>query len=171
MAAIFFHLFLVISVKTKVEFVLLRNEAVASLNLVLACSNVGRKSISILCWAKDFFESLESDISFNFYSLAIANRSILKNYFLLNKNVFMISLKFSTILLSAWFLSMLRHYATFEVRKFESLFYRINSCLQKTTTCIKLQAEKIFNIDVFLILGVVFTVLFLCFSRSSSFLW
>ena len=29
----------------------------------------------------------------------------------------------------------LRYYATFKGRKFECLFYKINTCLQKTTTC------------------------------------
>ena len=29
--------------------------------------------------------------------------------------------------------------------KFESLFYKINTCLQKTTTCIGLQVEQIFS--------------------------
>ena len=37
--------------------------------------------------------------------------------------------------------SDLRYYATFKVRKSESLFYIIDTCLQKTTTCIALQAE------------------------------
>ena len=32
----------------------------------------------------------------------------------------------------------LRYYATFKVRKFDSLFYKINTCLQKTTICIGL---------------------------------
>ena len=32
----------------------------------------------------------------------------------------------------------LKSYATFKVRKFESLFYKITACLQKTTTCIGL---------------------------------
>ena len=39
----------------------------------------------------------------------------------------------------------LRYYATFKVRKCESLFYKINTFLQKTTTCIGLQAEQIFS--------------------------
>ena len=39
-------------------------------------------------------------------------------------------------------------YATFEVRKFESLFYKINICLQETTTCIGLQAEQIFSVNI-----------------------
>ena len=33
----------------------------------------------------------------------------------------------------------LRYYAAFKVTKFESLFYKINRCLQKTTTWIGLQ--------------------------------
>ena len=39
-------------------------------------------------------------------------------------------------------------YATFEVRKFESLFYKINIYLQKTTTCIGLQAEQISSVNI-----------------------
>ena len=35
----------------------------------------------------------------------------------------------------------LRYYATFNVRNFEPLFYKINACLQKTTTCIGLRGE------------------------------
>ena len=42
----------------------------------------------------------------------------------------------------------LRYYATFKVRKFESLFYKINTCLQKTTTYIGLQAEQIFPVNI-----------------------
>ena len=42
----------------------------------------------------------------------------------------------------------LSYYATFKVRKFESLFYKINTCLQKTTTCIGLQAEQIFPVNI-----------------------
>ena len=30
----------------------------------------------------------------------------------------------------------------------KSLFYKINSCLQRTTTCIGLQTEKIFSVDI-----------------------
>ena len=37
----------------------------------------------------------------------------------------------------------LRYYATFKVRKFESLFYKINIFLQKIITCIGLQTEQI----------------------------
>ena len=35
----------------------------------------------------------------------------------------------------------LRYYATFKVRKFESLFCKTNAFLQKTATCIELQAK------------------------------
>ena len=42
----------------------------------------------------------------------------------------------------------LKYYAIFKARKFESLFYKIKTCLQKTTTCIELQAEKIFSVNV-----------------------
>ena len=37
----------------------------------------------------------------------------------------------------------LTYYATFKVRKFESSFYKINTFLQKSTTCVELQAEQI----------------------------
>ena len=42
---------------------------------------------------------------------------------------------------------MLRYYATFKLRKFESLFYKINTFLQKTATCTELQAEQIFSVN------------------------
>ena len=45
------------------------------------------------------------------------------------------------------FFRVLRYYATFKVRKFELQFYKINTCLQKTTTCIGLQAEPIFSVN------------------------
>ena len=35
----------------------------------------------------------------------------------------------------------LRYYATFKVRKFESLFCKVDACLHKTTTYIGLRAE------------------------------
>ena len=41
-----------------------------------------------------------------------------------------------------WESYMLRYYATFKVRKFESLFYKINACLQKTTTCMDCRQIK-----------------------------
>ena len=37
--------------------------------------------------------------------------------------------------------------ATFKVREFESLFYKINIFLQKTTICIGLQVEQIFSVN------------------------
>ena len=42
----------------------------------------------------------------------------------------------------------LRYYATFKVRKFESLFYKIHTLLQKTTPCIRLQAEQILSVNI-----------------------
>ena len=45
-------------------------------------------------------------------------------------------------------LKALRYYATFKVRKFESLLYKINTCLQKTITCIGLQAQQIFSVNI-----------------------
>ena len=44
--------------------------------------------------------------------------------------------------------SCLRYYATFKVRKFEYLFYKINTCLKKTTTYIGLHIEQIFSVNV-----------------------
>ena len=40
------------------------------------------------------------------------------------------------------------HYAAFKERKFESLFYKFNTCLQKTTTCVGLHAEQIFPVNI-----------------------
>ena len=42
----------------------------------------------------------------------------------------------------------LRNYATFKVRKFESLFYKINTRLQKTSVRIGLRAEQIFSANI-----------------------
>ena len=42
----------------------------------------------------------------------------------------------------------LRYYATIKMRKFESLFYKINKFLQKTTTYIGLQAEQILSVNI-----------------------
>ena len=42
----------------------------------------------------------------------------------------------------------LSYLATFKVRTFESLLYKINTCLQKTTTCIGLRAEQIFSVNI-----------------------
>ena len=46
------------------------------------------------------------------------------------------------------YLRGLKYYAIFKVRKFESLFYKINTCLQETTTYTGLQAEQIFSINI-----------------------
>ena len=40
-------------------------------------------------------------------------------------------------------------YATFKERKFESLFYKINTCLQKNTTCTGFRAEQIFSVNIY----------------------
>ena len=40
-------------------------------------------------------------------------------------------------------------YATFKVRKVESLVYKINVSLQKTTTCIGLRAEQTYKQDIY----------------------
>ena len=42
----------------------------------------------------------------------------------------------------------LRCYATFKKRKFESLFYKINTCLRKNTTCTGLRAKQIFSVTI-----------------------
>ena len=42
----------------------------------------------------------------------------------------------------------LRYYATFKKRKFESLFYKINTCLRKNTTCSGLRAKQIFSVTI-----------------------
>ena len=55
-------------------------------------------------------------------------------------------------------------------RQFESLFYKTDTCLQKTSICIGLQAEQIFFVY-FSILGVALRFFFYVISRSSSFLW
>ena len=65
----------------------------------------------------------------------------------------------------------LRYYATFKMRKFESLFYKTNTTnTKKTTTCIGLQAEQIFSVNIlytyFSILGVAFAVSFLCYFQK-----
>ena len=43
--------------------------------------------------------------------------------------------------------SVLRYYATFKMRKFES-FYKINTCLQKTTIYIGFRPEKILPVNI-----------------------
>ena len=45
-------------------------------------------------------------------------------------------------------IDVLRYYATFKVSKLESLFYKFNTFLQKTTTCIGLQAEQTFSVNI-----------------------
>ena len=64
----------------------------------------------------------------------------------------------------------LRYYAFFKVRKFESWLYKINTCLQKTTTCIGLRAEQMLYVNIWYtnssILGVAFTVPFLCYFQK-----
>ena len=69
---------------------------------------------------------------------------------------------------------LLRYYATFKVRKFESLFYKINACLRKTATSFGFQVEQIFSVNLqytyFSILGVVFEVPFLCYFQKLQFL-
>ena len=55
---------------------------------------------------------------------------------------------------------LLRYYATFKVTKFVSLFYKLNTCLQKTTTYVGLQAEPIFPVTLLKV-----TLLHGCFLR------
>ena len=45
-------------------------------------------------------------------------------------------------------LEILRYYTTFKMRRFKWLFYKVNTFLQKTTTCIGLQAEQIFSVNI-----------------------
>ena len=56
------------------------------------------------------------------------------------------------------------------MRKCESLFYKINTCLQKTTTCTGSQAEQILSANIwytyFSILDVPFAILFLCYFQK-----
>ena len=42
----------------------------------------------------------------------------------------------------------LRFYATFKLKKFEPLLFKINTCLQKSTTCIALLSEQIFSVNI-----------------------
>ena len=64
----------------------------------------------------------------------------------------------------------LRYYATFKVRKFEPLFYKINTCLQKNYHLhwIAGRATMLcqYLIYIFSILGVGFSVLFLCYFQK-----
>ena len=59
------------------------------------------------------------------------------------------------------------YYATFKVREFESLFYKINTFLQKTITGIRLRAKRIFLVNIkytyFSILFLAFAAPFLCY--------
>ena len=68
-----------------------------------------------------------------------------------------------------------RYYATFKVRKFESLFYKINIFLPHITASTGLHTEQILCINIYIhifsMLGVVFAVSFSVISKSSSFLW
>ena len=42
----------------------------------------------------------------------------------------------------------LSYYATSNVRKFESLFCKLDTYQQKTNTCTRLQEEQIFSVDI-----------------------
>ena len=77
-------------------------------------------------------------------------QNILKNNsgrLLLNKSAVFDLIKLHIIKMS------LRYYGTFNVRKFESLFYKINTFLQKITTCIRLQEEQILSLNNTVLLG------------------
>ena len=67
----------------------------------------------------------------------------------------------------------LRYYATFKVRKFESLFYKINIFLPNITTSTGLHTEQILSINIythiFSMLGVVLRFLFLWFLKAPAF--
>ena len=68
-------------------------------------------------------------------------------------------------------LRLLRYYATFKVRKFESLFFELNTCLQKPATCIGLRAEQIYiNIYFFQFWAWLLQFLSYVISKSYSFL-
>ena len=45
-------------------------------------------------------------------------------------------------------LETLKYYATFKIRRFESFFYKMNIVLQKTISCIGLQAQQIFSVNI-----------------------
>ena len=66
----------------------------------------------------------------------------------------------------AYLRKLLRYYASFKVRKSESLFCKINTCLQKTISCIGLQVKQMFSPYIwyiyFSIFGVAFVVPFPC---------
>ena len=47
--------------------------------------------------------------------------------------------------------TLLRYYATFKVRKFDSLFYKIDTCLQRTTTSNGLKSKQIFSVNIWCI--------------------
>ena len=49
---------------------------------------------------------------------------------------------------SSCFAAVLKYYDTFKVRKFGSLFYKTNTLLRKAITCIGLQAEQIFSLNI-----------------------
>ena len=78
-------------------------------------------------------------------------------------------------------LETLKYYATFKIRRFESFFYKMNIVLQKTITCIGLQAQQIFSVNIlskFSVIRIFFQFLawllrffFYVISKSSSFLW
>ena len=60
------------------------------------------------------------------------------------------------------------------MRKHESLFYKINTCLQKTTTHTGLQTKQIFSVKILIFFQFwvwLLRFLFNVISRSSSFLW
>ena len=70
----------------------------------------------------------------------------------------------------------LRYYATFKVRKFESLFCKTNAFLQKTATCIELQAKanilcKYMIYTFFQLWAWLLRFLFHVISKSPSILW
>ena len=57
-----------------------------------------------------------------------------KYIYYLERNSVTIARQIDYVFKQLWDKVILRYYATFKVRKFESLFYKINTCLQKTTT-------------------------------------
>ena len=60
----------------------------------------------------------------------------------------------------------LRYYATFKVRKSESLFYKINTFLQKITTCTGPQGEQILSVNVWYAYFFNLGRIFLCYFQN-----
>ena len=68
-------------------------------------------------------------------------------FFYFARNIFKYfkAYKSTESIFKSWFKS--RYYAAFKVRKFKS-FYKINTFLEKTTACTRLQTEQIFSVNI-----------------------